>query len=205
MPRKYSKKTRNCATSDVPYDYWLARAARVLRAGGVIVHATEAVYGLAARALDERACERVARIKRRPAGKRFIVVGASVAQIEALVSLEVPLHEAVLASWPGPNTWILPARDTTPPWLRDGAGRLAVRVTDHPGTAALCRAAGPLVSTSANPAGRRPARSLLAARALLRRRATAGEAVDLFVPGPTGGAPRPSTIRDGWTGTVLRV
>lgn len=64
--------------------------------------------------------------------------------------------------------------------------------------AALCNAAGPLVSTSANPAGRKPARSMLMARVYFRT------GVDLYLNGALGASARPTTIRDGRSGRLLR-
>jgi L-threonylcarbamoyladenylate synthase len=76
---------------------------------------------------------------------------------------------------------------------------LAVRVTAHPLAAALCRACGhPLVSTSANRSGRPALRSARAVRIQL------GRALDGLLPGPTGGAARPTAIRDLRSGQQLR-
>lgn len=176
----------------------MVRAAAVLRRGGVIANATEAVIGLAARAHDRAAGQRIRVLKRRPQAKGFIVVAASVEQLQGLVEFDTPLWVEVLASWPGPHTWVLPASAGAPPWLVSKTRDIAVRVTAHPQMAALCRAVGALVSTSANPAGRRPARSLLAARRYFRRR------VDLYLAGEIGAAGRPTSIRDGRSGHLVR-
>jgi len=57
----------------------------------------------------------------------------------------------MLSTWPGPTTWVVPAQHWVPPWLRGEHSSLAVRVTNHPIAAALCKAFnGPIVSTSAN-------------------------------------------------------
>ena len=105
----------------------------------------------------------------------------------------------VRESWPGPVTWVLPARAGLDPLLTGGRGSVALRVTAHPVAAALCRAfGGALVSTSANLSGRPPARSAVAVRRAL------GARVDAVVPGRVGGAGGPSTIRDAITGRTLR-
>ena len=44
----------------------LDKAVHCLNKGFVIAHATEAIFGLAARALDYEACKRVWKIKNRP-------------------------------------------------------------------------------------------------------------------------------------------
>ena len=179
-------------------DWRVKRAAACLAAGGVVVHATEAVFGVAASAGLETACARVVALKRRPRDKPFIVLVGRLEQLAALVSLETPFLDEMLQSWPGPHTWILPASPHCPPWLYDRSGRLAVRVTAHAQAAQLCEHAGPLISTSANPPKAPPARTLFAARRYF------GAAVDAYLPGTLGGARRPSTLRDAATGRILR-
>jgi L-threonylcarbamoyladenylate synthase len=94
---------------------------------------------------------------------------------------------------------VLPASEATPYWLTGNHHGLAVRVTDHPLAAALCRAfGGALVSTSANHADRPPARSALAVRKAF------GDQVDYILTGATAGRARPSEIRDGRSGKILR-
>ena len=179
-------------------DWHVLRASLALRRGGVIANATEGVIGLAAKASDRAAGQRIRTLKRRPLAKPFIVVAADVEQLARMVQLDTPLREQVLASWPGPHTWVLPVVAGAPRWLVSKTRDMAVRVTAHAQMAALCRAVGPIVSTSANPAGRRPARDMLTARSYFR------SGVMLYLPGSLGLSSRPTTIRDGRTGALLR-
>jgi L-threonylcarbamoyladenylate synthase len=175
-------------------------AARRIAAGGLVAYPTEAVFGLGCDPRDHGAVRRVLAAKRRPEHKGLILIGAEFAHLAPYVSpLDPERMGEIEASWPGPNTWLLPVRADTPRWLCGRHDTLAVRVTAHPIAAALCRAwGGALVSTSANLAGRPPARTALQVRMRL------GEAVDLIVPGACGPRARPSTIRDGRTGAVVR-
>ena len=59
----------------------LARLARLLRAGELVAVPTETVYGLAANALDARACARIFTAKGRPASDPLIVHIHSLAQL----------------------------------------------------------------------------------------------------------------------------
>lgn len=176
------------------------RAARVVRRGGVIAYPTEAVYGLGCLPRDAHAVRRVLAIKRRSARKGLILIGADFEQLARYVVLPPePKRSEVLASWPGPHTWVLDARRGAPRFITGGHGSVAVRVTAHPLAAALCRAAGDaLVSTSANLSRRPPYRSLPALRRAL------GHRVDYVLPGPLGGLERPTTIRDARSGRVIR-
>ena len=198
MRPRFWKKTASCATEAGPVDWQTRAAAAVLARGGVVAHATEAVFGLAASAFDGRACAKVAHLKQRPSHKSFIVLAADVAQLIPLICLELPLNRSILESWPGPHTWVLPACRSAPPWLPDHSGRIAIRVTAHVQAAALCGRAGPLISTSANPPGRKPALTAFMARAYF------GDRIDRYLAGPTGLQDRPTTIRDGVSGRLIR-
>ena len=174
-------------------------ALSVLENGGIIAYPTEAVMGLGCDPWDEDAVAEILRLKRRPADKGLIVAASNIDQLSGLVDFSrVPALEEITASWPGPVTWLAPARRVTPRWLTGRHDTLAVRVSAHPVVQQLCDAAGALVSTSANPSGCRPARTRRRVRAYF------GPDVGCYVPGNVGGDPRPSMIRDAVTGRVLR-
>lgn len=178
----------------------LDKATRVLLAGGLIAYPTEAVYGLGC--LPERGdtVQRLLIAKRRSWRKGLTLIAASLEQLEPLVVWpEGDMRRAVLDSWPGPFTWVLDARPGVPQLLSGGRDTLAVRITDHPLASELCRrTGGPLVSTSANRAGRPPLR-----RALQVRREFGSE-LDYVLAGRLGGLEQPTAIRDGRTGALLR-
>lgn len=177
----------------------LRQAARVIHAGGVIAYPTEAVFGLGCDPGCDEAVRRIVALKGRPDRSGFILIAADAGQLEGWIAA-APAEAARLAEpTTGPVTWVVTAGPRATPLLTGGRATLAVRITAHPLAAALCRAAAmPLVSTSANRHGRPPARTTLEARSRL------GPVVDLVVPGLTGGAARPSEIRDARTGAVLR-
>lgn len=178
----------------------LRLASHWLRRGGVIAYPTEAVYGVGCDPRCEVAVRRILALKRRPPDKGMILIAADFSQLEPwLLALAPADRERLAAEWPGPVTWLVPARLDVPRWLRGAHSTLAVRVTAHPLAAALCRAAGTaLVSTSANSAGRRPARSALAVRRQL------GRGIDFLLAGALGSARRPSEIRELASGRVVR-
>lgn len=177
----------------------LRQALHALSCGGVIAYPTEAVYGLGCDPMDEDAVLRILALKQRPIEKGMILVAADFNQLQDFIQ---PVSAELLAqlekSWPGHVTWVLPARADVPEFLTGAHDTLAVRVTAHAQTAALCRAfGGPIVSTSANISGLRPARNSHQVHWQIPE-------VDYVMPGACGGALQPSTIRDGRTGAVLR-
>lgn len=173
-----------------------------LKSGNVIAYATEAVFGLGCDPDNEGAVHKLLAIKQRPVDKGLILIAADWSQLQPYVASERLSDLAlqrVLASWPGPFTWVMPAKPTTPRWLTGRFDTLAVRVTAHPQVRALCLAYGkPLVSTSANLSGEPPCRSEGEVLAQL------GSRVDYVLPGEVGGATNPSQICDARTGQVLR-
>ncbi len=178
----------------------LSRAARHVAAGGIIAYPTEAVYGLGCNPRDGAAVQRLLAIKRRPIGKGLILIAARVEDLQPyIIALPTKTRSKLRKSWPGPVTWLLPARPQVPDWLRGNHDTLAVRVTAHPLAAALCRACGGvLVSTSANINKRPPARSALS----VRRRF--GTTIDYVLNGSLGGLAKPTPIIDARSGRVLR-
>jgi L-threonylcarbamoyladenylate synthase len=183
-----------------PIPWRLREAVRCFHRGGVIAYPTEAVYGLGCDPLDWLAVERILEIKRRPLDKGLILIGADFEQLRPYVKhLSEEAMNPLFNSWPGPTTWLLPAADHTPPWLRGEHETLAVRVTAHPIAAALCRACeSPLVSTSANIGGHPPARSALQVRSRL------GGRVDCVISGSVGDLSKPTVIRDAASGRTIR-
>jgi L-threonylcarbamoyladenylate synthase len=163
----------------------LDRALRVIGAGDLLIYPTDTLYALGGLAGDPAVASKVRAAKGREEGKPFPLIAADVAQVEALVG---PLSgEARLlagAFWPGPLTLVLALTAPLPPDV--SVGTVAVRVPSLPLARVLCRL-GPLISTSANPAGEPP--PLTCRQAILG----VGDAAGLALDGGEG-SPAPSTI-----------
>lgn len=134
----------------------VARAAQVLRKGGLVAFPTETVYGLGANALDARAVQAIFTAKGRPADNPLIVHVAGVRQVRSLVRV-FPQEARQLARefWPGPLTLILPRKKVVPDVVTAGLETVAVRIPCHPVALALLKkAAIPVAAPSANRSGR---------------------------------------------------
>ena len=129
----------------------------------------------------------------------MIVVAGDIHQFDFLLEdLPEDWQDKLAASWPGPNTWLVPHQGRLPEWVTGEHDTVALRVTDHPLVRELCSYTGPLISTSANPAGRPAARSRLRVEQYFR-----GE-LDGVLGGALGGRRNPSLIRDLRTGETVR-
>jgi L-threonylcarbamoyladenylate synthase len=138
----------------------VADAAAALRRGGVVAYPTETFYGLGALASDGAAVERLVRVKGRPDGKPLPLLGADLAQLEAVAHLTPLARRLGERFWPGPLTLVVAARPGLHPAITGGGATVGVRITSGEVAAALALAAGgALVATSANLAGEPPSRS----------------------------------------------
>ncbi|WP_165665551.1 L-threonylcarbamoyladenylate synthase [Metapseudomonas otitidis] len=175
------------------------RVARIVREGGVIAYPTEAVWGLGCDPWNADAVYRLLALKDRPVEKGLILVADDIQQFDFLLDgLPDAWIDQLTASWPGPNTWLVPHQGLLPEWITGQHDSVALRVTDHPLVRALCAEVGPLVSTSANPGGRSAALSRLRVQQYFPGQ------LDAVLGGALGGRRKPSTIRDLATGRVIR-
>lgn len=187
--------------SNTPQQWRAALVARRLCEGAVIAYPTEGVWGLGCHPEDEEAVSRILALKRRSWEQGLIVAAGDISQVEPwLETLSNEERRVLEASWPGPVTFLVPDdRGVAPPWIRGKHTSLAIRVSTHPVIVAICRElGGPVVSTSANPSGKAPARSMLRVRQYFP------EGIDYIFPGALGGASGPSEIRALRTGAVVR-
>lgn len=125
-----------------------------LEKGGAVVLPTETVYGLFAKALDEKAVDYVYQLKRRPRDKALNLNVASLDDILNFSKNQPPyLQKLVDGFLPGPLTIILEANDKVPYWVNSGLMTVGFRMPSHPVTLELIREFGPLIGPSANLSG----------------------------------------------------
>lgn len=178
----------------------LEKAVHALRNGEVIAYPTEAVWGLGCDPLNQTAVLKLLSLKQRAVSKGLILIAADIEQFAPyLTELNADQYQQLQASWPGFQSWVVPAPKSVPSWLTGDHPGIALRVSAHPLVRTLCQAfGGPLVSTSANPSGQ---------PAALNLQQVAGYFVDelmCILPGSLGGASKPSSIIDIVTGQPLR-
>jgi L-threonylcarbamoyladenylate synthase len=178
----------------------IREAVRRLAAGGVIAYPTETVFGLGCDPFNAAAVLRLLELKQRSITQGVILIASDFARLKPLLQpVSADIECRLTETWPGPVSWILPCLPEIPLWLRGRHHTLAVRVTSHPLARSLCEAwNGPLVSTSANPHGRPPATSALGVRMAF------DASLDYILHGRVSGTGKPSEIRDGITGRMLR-
>jgi L-threonylcarbamoyladenylate synthase len=173
-----------------------------LHQGSIIAYPTEAVYGLGCDPLNESAVLRLLNLKKRNVNKGLILIAANVEQIMPYINTtHIPPDrmQQILASWPGPFTWVFPATEKVPRWICGEHATVAVRVTAHPVANALCVEFGrPLVSTSANVSDQLPAKTKHEVQKIFP------EGIAFIVEGGVGNSEKPTEIRDARDGALIR-
>ena len=178
----------------------IAKAVTIIRHGGIIAYPTESVYGLGCDPQNLVAVERLLAVKQRPSSKGLILIAAEFSQFFAyLQPVDDDIMRRIAQTWPGPVTWVMPAKPEISSLLCGNHESLAVRVTAHPLAAELCRQVDtPLVSTSANHTDQAPCRNAEAVREVF------GDELDYVMQGTIGDLHGPTEIRDAISGTILR-
>lgn len=180
-------------------------AVSALRDGGVIAYPTEYCFGLGCDPQNQKAIERLLNIKQRQKDQGVILIAANIEQVSDYADLDtLPDLDLLSRSWPGPNTWLIPAQDSVSTWVRGTHSTIAMRIPSYAVCRQLCREfGGALVSTSANRHGQE---SLLNAESV---NIEFGDEVDFVLDLPVQFQPsqtsaKASTIRDAITGKQLR-
>jgi L-threonylcarbamoyladenylate synthase len=134
----------------------IARAAALLRAGGVVAVPTETVYGLAARADSSEAVAAIYRAKARPDFNPLIVHVPDLAAAQELAEFDSRALDLASAFWPGALTLVLPLREGAriAPAVTAGLPTIALRCPAHPVMRAVLDTGGLLLAApSANRSG----------------------------------------------------
>ena len=134
----------------------LARAAEVLRSGGLVAFPTETVYGLGADAANTDAIKKIYAAKGRPRNHPLIVHLGSASQVSDW-AIDVPVAAARLGQrfWPGPLTLIFKRALHVNDLVTGGQDTIALRVPSHPVAQALLASFGRgIAAPSANRYGR---------------------------------------------------
>lgn len=133
----------------------LARAASILRAGGLVVFPTETVYGLGGDATRDEAAKKIYAAKGRPSDNPLIIHIANPADAEAYAVTNELYYQLAKAFMPGPLTVILPRRESIPKSTTGGLDSVAVRCPAHPVAHKLIEFCGfPIAAPSANLSGK---------------------------------------------------
>ncbi len=170
------------------------KAVEVLNNGGIIIFPTDTAFGIGCRINDEKAVERLFKIRRRPHEKATPVLVSSIEMARDYV-LEIPqeVEEKLIKKyWPGAVTIVLPAKtEKVPVFVRGGGNTIGIRMPKNETMLSIIRKVGvPILGPSANFHGNKTAYDLEDLDIELTK------LVDFVIKGETSSEEKVSTVID---------
>jgi L-threonylcarbamoyladenylate synthase len=146
-------------SSNKPEAAKLREIVEILNNGGVIVFPTDTVYGLACKAFDTGARQKIYKLKGRSFSKPLIMMAGCIDSLRVLFNTPKNTDKIIKKFWPGPLTLIMPASDIGK-IIMGGRANIGVRVPDDKTALNLMKMCDfPLATTSANPSKKTSAKS----------------------------------------------
>ena len=167
-----------------------------LRSGNTIAYPTEGVWGLGCDPKNNKAIKKLLELKGRSYEKGLIIIGSNFEQFEEY-SFAGRYRDKLMSKWPGPHTWLVPAKPNISELLTGLSDKVALRLSNHKTVIHLCEAfGGAIVSTSANKEG-------MPTLSNSEEISKTFPEIEVF-EGELGGQGKPSTIQDAVTDLIIR-
>ena len=149
-----------------------------IKIGKIGVIPTDTIYGVAAAAFSKKAVTRAYKILKRNPKKPFIVLIGSIEDLALFnIKLDGTTRDILETLWPGKVSVVLPVKTRKFEYLHRGTETLAFRLPKKKGLADLLKKTGPLISTSANSEGAKPAETAAEAKKYF------GDSIDFYIDG----------------------
>ena len=109
-----------------------------LISGELIAYPTEGVWGLGCDPNNLDAVQMLLNLKERSPDKGLILLGSSFDHF-IQYSYAADYREELMSKWPGPHTWLVPAKQDLSPLIKGSNDRVALRLSDHMAVCDLCK------------------------------------------------------------------
>jgi tRNA threonylcarbamoyl adenosine modification protein (Sua5/YciO/YrdC/YwlC family) len=179
-----------------PQGRLLRQIADCLKRGGVIIYPTDTIYGLGCDIYQQKAIERICKIKNvDPQKAQLSFICRDLSNLSDYTkSIDTPLYRVLKNHLPGPYTFILPASKEVPKILKSKKDTIGLRIPDNVICNAIVEALGnPILSASL------PGEMVEEYTEPGIIYETFGKLVDYVIDGGPGGI-EPSTVVDCTTG-----
>ncbi len=134
---------------------FVEKLSNLLRMGKVIICPTDTVYGLICDATNEKAVEKIFKIKKRPKGKPISIFVKDIKMAKKFAIINKKQDEFLKKVWPGAVTLVLKPRKDLPKNIYQGKNTIGVRVPDYKLILNLSdKIKRPLAESSANISGK---------------------------------------------------
>ncbi len=134
-----------------PQPRLVKQVVEALQKGGIIIYPTDTVYGLGCDILQQKAVERICRIKKvDPKKAQLSFVCSDLSHLSDFAKpLSNPIYRLLKEHLPGPYTFILPASKMVPRIMQSKKDTIGLRIPDNSISMAIIRELGrPILSAS---------------------------------------------------------
>lgn len=133
-----------------PQQRLIAKAADIVRKGGVIVYPTDSVYAIGCHIGDKQAMDRIRAIRQVDKNHNFTLMCRDLSELASYARVDNSAFRSLKAQTPGPFTFILPATSEVPRRLMHPKRKtIGLRVPDSPIVQALLAELGePMMSVT---------------------------------------------------------
>ena len=116
-----------------PQDRLIKQTVECLKNGGIIIYPTDTIYGLGCDIYQQKAIERICRIKNvDPAKAQLSFICRDLSHLSDFTkSINTPLYRTLKNHLPGPFTFILPASKQVPKILQSKKSTVGIRIPDN--------------------------------------------------------------------------
>jgi tRNA threonylcarbamoyl adenosine modification protein (Sua5/YciO/YrdC/YwlC family) len=136
-----------------------------LKKGELSILPTDTLYGIHTPALNIKSVENVYKIRNRAPEKPFIILIGSIDQLKLFrIEIDKKTNKILNKYWPGKVSIVLPCPYREFEYLHRRTNSLAFRFPNKKDLTELILKTGPLVSTSVNPEGKPPAKTIKEAK-----------------------------------------
>ncbi|OGC06800.1 threonylcarbamoyl-AMP synthase [candidate division WOR-1 bacterium RIFCSPLOWO2_02_FULL_46_20] len=144
----------------------------------IIAFPTETVFGIGAPLDQPKAIKKIFKIKNRPKNKPLQILIAAIEQAQQLGKFSKKDLAFAKKKWPGPYTLVVYKTRKVPKLVTGGGNKVGLRMPDHEVALELIKKYGPLVATSANRSGEKPALTAEEVKKCLPE-------IEIIIPGTT--------------------
>ncbi|MDA9983774.1 L-threonylcarbamoyladenylate synthase [Porticoccaceae bacterium] len=133
-----------------PQQRLIAKAAEIVRKGGVIAYPTDSVYAIGCHIGDKQAMDRIRSIRQVDKNHNFTLMCRDLSELASYARVDNSAFRSLKAQTPGPFTFILPATSEVPRRLMHPKRKtIGLRVPDSPIVQALLAELGePMMSVT---------------------------------------------------------
>lgn len=133
-----------------PQPRFIEQVVEVFRDGGIVIYPTDTVYAMGCDINQNRAIEKLSRIKGLKVKKNnFSIICNDLSDIATYAKVSNQAFKTMKSYVPGPYTFILPATNDLPKLLQTNRKSIGIRVPNHPIPLEIVRMLGnPIITTS---------------------------------------------------------